>query len=333
MSLTIRKRGSNYKFIYNLTEIRARIIRLTSGSMVKEMRKYIGEIGLTITAIIWGSGFVMSALALDYYTPYQILAVRFTIGALLLALVFHKRLRQLNKSILWQGTVLGILLYAAFALQTVGLQFTTPSKNAFLTGVNVVIVPFIAFILYKRKLDKFELGGAVLALIGVAVLSLQWSSSINIGDLLTLGCAVMFAFHIFYTGRFVSSVDPILLTLLQMTVAAVISCITVIVIGETSFSMDSAALSSVLYLAVFSTTLAFLMQTVAQKHLSETKAAIILSTESVWGMVFSVALAYELLTFRMFLGALIIFIAILLSEVRPQLLRKRIPPQIKERKI
>ncbi|ARF14130.1 DMT family transporter [Sporosarcina ureae] len=297
------------------------------------MRKYIGEIGLTITAIIWGSGFVMSALALEYYTPYQILVVRFTIGALLLSVVFHKRLLQVDKSVLWKGALLGVLLYAAFALQTVGLQFTTPSKNAFLTGVNVVMVPFIAFILYKRKLDTFELFGAVLALIGVAVLSLQWSTTINIGDMLTLGCAVMFAFHIFYTARFVRTEDAILLTLLQMAIAAVISCVTVIGMGETSFSMEPKGISSVLYLAVFSTTLAFLMQTVGQKHLSETKAAIILSTESVWGMIFAVAFAYELLTFRMFLGALIIFIAILLSEVRPQLLKKRIPSQVKEHEI
>ncbi|ARF17696.1 DMT family transporter [Sporosarcina ureae] len=297
------------------------------------MRKYIGEIGLTITAIIWGSGFVMSALALEYYTPYQILAVRFTIGALLLSVVFHKRLLRVDKSVLWKGALLGVLLYAAFALQTVGLQFTTPSKNAFLTGVNVVMVPFIALILYKRKLDTFELFGAVLALIGVAVLSLQWSTSINIGDMLTLGCAVMFAFHIFYTARFVRTEDAILLTLLQMVAAAAISWVTVIGMGEMSFSMEPKGLSSVLYLAVFSTTLAFLMQTVGQKHLSETKAAIILSTESVWGMIFSVALAYELLTFRMFLGALIIFIAILLSEVRPQLLKKRILPQVRKREI
>ncbi|WP_153732863.1 DMT family transporter [Sporosarcina obsidiansis] len=296
------------------------------------MKRYIGEIGLTITAIIWGSGFVMSALALGFYTPYQILAVRFTIGAILLVLVFHKRLRQLDKSVLWKGALLGFLLYSAFALQTVGLQFTTPSKNAFLTGVNVVIVPFIAFILYKRKLDTFELFGAVLALIGVAVLSLQWSSSVNFGDVLTLGCAVMFAFHIFYTAKFVRTEDAVLLTLLQMGVAAVISCLTVIALGETSFSTNPTGLSAVLYLAVFSTTVAFLMQTVGQKHLSETKAAIILSTESVWGMAFSVALAYEVLTFRMFLGALLIFIAILLSETKPQLFKKRSSQQIKERK-
>ncbi|PIC88379.1 EamA family transporter [Sporosarcina sp. P21c] len=297
------------------------------------MRKYIGEIGLTFTAIIWGSGFVMSALALEYYTPYQILAVRFIIGALLLSIVFHKRLLRVDKSVLWKGALLGVFLYGAFALQTVGLQFTTPSKNAFLTGVNVVMVPLIAFILYKRKLDTFEWFGAVLALIGVAVLSLQWSTTINIGDVLTLGCAVMFAFHILYTARFVRTEDAILLTLLQMVVAAGISSVTVIGMGETSFSMEPKGVSSVLYLAVFSTTLAFLMQTVGQKHLSETKAAIILSTESVWGMIFSVALAYELLTFRMFLGALIIFIAILLSEVRPLLLKKRIPRQVKEHEI
>lgn len=265
----------------------------------------------------------MSALSLDYYTPYQVLAVRFAVGAALLGLVFYKKLRQIDQRVLWKGALLGVLLYSAFALQTVGLQYTTPSKNAFLTGVNVVMVPFIAFILYKRKLDTFELFGAILALLGVAVLSLQWSAGVNLGDVLTLGCAVLFAFHIFYTARFVRTEDAILLTLLQMGTAAVIGCVTVGALGQTSFSMEPSGLTAVLYLAVFSTTLAFLLQTVGQKHLSETKAAIILSTESVWGMAFSVALAYEVLTFRMFLGALLIFLAILLSETKPQLFRKR----------
>ncbi|MER2088150.1 MAG: EamA family transporter, partial [Sporosarcina sp.] len=99
------------------------------------MRKYIGEIGLIITAIIWGSGFVASAIALEYYTPYQILAGRFIIGVLILGIVFHKRLKTIKKSTLIKGSLLGIFLYIAFALQTVGLQYTTPSKNAFLTAV------------------------------------------------------------------------------------------------------------------------------------------------------------------------------------------------------
>src|SRR5699024_6415009 len=181
------------------------------------MKKYIGEIGLTITAIIWGSGFVASAVSLEYYTPYQILAGRFLIGALLLGLIFHKKLPKVNKRVLIRGTILGFILYIAFALQTVGLQFTTPSKNAFLTAINVVIVPFIGWVFYKKKIDRFEFLGALMAISGVAFLSLKLSFEINIGDFLTLCCAVAFAFHIFYTMLFVKSEDAALLTLIQMT--------------------------------------------------------------------------------------------------------------------
>ena len=260
------------------------------------MRKYIGEIGLIITAIIWGSGFVGSAVALEYYTPYQILAGRFLIGVLILGIVFNKRLKTIKKSTLIKGSILGIFLYIAFVLQTVGLQYTTPSKNAFLTAINVVIVPFIGFIIYKKKIDIFELGGAFMAIIGVAVLSLKFSSEINIGDLLTLCCAVGFAFHIFYTSKFVKDEDPIQLTIIQMMAAAVIGCVVVVFKGETTFSTQTEGLIPLLYLAVFSTTIAFLLQTVAQKYITETKAAIILSTESFWGMAFSVAILSEVMT-------------------------------------
>ena len=203
------------------------------------MRKYIGEIGLIITAIIWGSGFVASAVSLEYYTPYQILAGRFLVGILILSIVFYKKLKQVNKNTIIKGAVLGTILYLAFVLQTVGLQYTTPSKNAFLTAVNVVIVPFIGFFIYKKKLDVFELIGAVMAVIGVAVLSLKFSSEINIGDLLTLCCAFGFAFHIFYTAKFVKDEDPVLITIIQIMTAAVIGILVVFFRGETSFSNGS----------------------------------------------------------------------------------------------
>lgn len=280
------------------------------------MRKYIGEIGLIITAIIWGSGFVGSAVALDSYTPYQILAGRFLIGAVLLCAVFYKKLKFISKSALIKGAVLGIFLYIAFALQTVGLQYTTPSKNAFLTAVNVVIVPFIGLVLYRRKLDMFEVMGAFLAMIGVAILSLQWSTDINMGDFLSLCCAIGFAFHIFYTSQFVKQEDPIILTIVQMATAAVIGFIVVLAKGEIAFSMQPEGITSLLYLGIFSTTIAFLLQTVSQKFISETKAAIILSTESLWGMVFSVIILSEVLTLKMGIGAVLILAAIILSETK-----------------
>ncbi|MFJ5770411.1 DMT family transporter [Psychrobacillus sp. NPDC093180] len=286
------------------------------------MQRYIGEILLVATAVIWGSGFVASAVSLEYYSPYQILAGRFLIGAIILSIVFYKKLAKMKKSTLISGTILGIFLYLAFALQTVGLQYTTPSKNAFLTAVNVVIVPFIGFFLYKRKMDMYELGGAVIAVIGVAVLSLKLSSEINVGDLLTLGCAVGFAFHIFYTAKFVKKEDPVVITIIQMVVAAAIGWIVVAFRGESTFSMETEGLLNLLYLGVFSTTIAYLMQTVAQKYITETKAAIILSTESFWGMAFSVIILSEVMTFKMIVGAILILFAIILSETKFGFLKK-----------
>lgn len=288
------------------------------------MQRYLGEILLVITAIIWGSGFVASAVSLEYYTPYQILAGRFMIGAILLTILFHKKLKKLNKSSLIKGAILGVFLYLAFALQTVGLQYTTPSKNAFLTAVNVVFVPFIGFLFYKRKIDMFEMIGAVMAVIGVAVLSLKISTEINIGDLLTLCCAVGFAFHIFYTARFVKTEDPVVITIVQMMVAAIIGWIVVIFRGEISFSLETEGVMNLLYLGVFSTTIAYLMQTVAQKYISETKAAIILSTESFWGMVFSVIILSEVMTLKMIIGAILILLAIIISETKFSFLKKKV---------
>ena len=287
------------------------------------MRKYFGELGLAVVAIIWGSGFVASAVSLEHFTPYQILAIRFLIGIILLSLVFFKKLKNIEKSTIIKGSIIGIFLYLAFALQTVGLVYTTPSKNAFLTAVNVVIVPFIAFFIFKRKMDKFELFGALLAIIGIGVLSLKLSSGINFGDLLTLLCAVAFAFHIFYTAQFVKNEDPVLLTVVQMAAATVLGLIVVLFKGETNFSANIEGVSAVLYLGVFSTTIAFLLQTVAQKFTSETKAAIILSTEAFWGMVFSVIILSEVLTAKMAIGAILILVAIIISETKLKFLKKK----------
>lgn len=286
------------------------------------MKKYIGEIMLCITAIIWGSGFVVSAVSLEHYTPYQILAGRFSVGFIILSIIFYKKLKGLNRSIIIKGFVLGALLYVAFALQTVGLQYTTPSKNAFLTAVNVVIVPFIAFLAYKRKIDKFELTGAILAIVGIGFLSLQFTTDVNLGDLLTLGCAIGFAYQIFYTAKYVKDEDPITLTILQMFFAAILAWIVILFKGEVNFSMELEAVSAIFYLGVFSTTIAYLFQTIAQKFTNETKTAIILSTESFWGMVFSILLLGEVLTPRMIIGAILILCAIIISETKLSFLKK-----------
>lgn len=287
--------------------------------MRETLKTHLGEAALLLTALIWGSGFVASAVSLRHFTPYEILFGRFLIGTVLLSLVFHRKIRGIRKSTLKKGAVLGFFLYGAFLLQTVGLQYTTPSKNAFLTAVNVIIVPFISFVLFKRKFDKYEVWGAVLAVLGVAVISLEMTFGIQLGDALTLLCAVFFAFQIFYTSLYVAKEDPVVLTLVQMAVAALLAVVPLLFQKEVHLPQNGEAVFSLFYLGIFSTTVAYLLQTTAQKFTTETKTAIILSTEAFFGMALSVLILSEPLTLRMILGGVLIFAAILTSETKGSL--------------
>lgn len=278
---------------------------------------------LLITAIVWGSGFVVTDIALQYLTPYQVMAGRFVLATLLLTLTFGYKFKTFTKSVWWKGTILGTFLFLAFVLQTVGLQHTTPSKNAFLTAVNVVIVPIIAYLLYKRKIDRFEMVGSVIAIVGIGLLSLQSSMTLNFGDVLSLACAVAFAFDIFYTNLFIKEEDPISVTIVQFITASLLSVVVVLIKGDIPTSLESEGIYSILYLAVFSTTIAYLFQNKAHKYTTASKAAIILSTESFFGMLFSVLFLHEVLTARMVTGAVLIMVAILIAELKPSFLKKQ----------
>ncbi|MFJ7982135.1 DMT family transporter [Lysinibacillus xylanilyticus] len=287
------------------------------------MKKYIAEGMLLVTAIVWGSGFVITAIALEYLTAYQVMAGRFLLASIILTVLFGYKLKKASKSVIWKGILLGSILYIAFALQTVGLQYTTPSKNAFLTAVNVIIVPLIAFAVYKRRIDGYEIIGSIIAIVGIGFLSLQGSLTMNIGDALSLACAVAFAFDIFCTNLFVQKEDAIALTIIQFITASFIGVLVVVGQGDIPTTIEKEAIYSIIYLAIFSTTLAYLFQNIANQYTSATKAAIILSTESFFGMVLSVIFLHEVLTSRMVVGAILILLAILIAEVKPAHPKKR----------
>ncbi|GEK32799.1 DMT family transporter [Kurthia sibirica] len=287
------------------------------------MKERTAVMMLMLTAIVWGSGFVMTDIGLVYLSPYQLMAGRFILAAIILISIFSYKLKNINKKVLIKGAILGTILYTGFVLQTVGLQYTTPSKNAFLTAVNVLIVPLIAFVIYKRKFDRFEMIGAFAALIGIGLLSLESSFTMNIGDVLTLLCAVAFAFDIFYTNKFVQKEDAILLTVVQFIVAAILSVIFMLLFDHIPTSIEAGGIYSIVYLAIFSTIIAYLLQNIAFQYTTATKAAIILSMEALFGMIFSVLFLSELLTFRMVIGAFLILLAIIIAEVKPTFRKKQ----------
>jgi drug/metabolite transporter (DMT)-like permease len=286
------------------------------------MKHYIGDGMLLITAIVWGSGFVVTAIALEYLTAYQVMAGRFILASIILALLFGKKFKAFTRSVIWKGAVLGTILYIGFALQTVGLEFTTPSKNAFLTAVNVVIVPIIAYMAYKRRVDRYEIFGSIMAILGIGFLSLQGSLTINIGDALSLACAIAFAFDIFYTNLFVKKEDALALTIMQFFTASFISLVVLFIQGDFPTTIEKGAAYSIIYLAVFSTTIAYVCQNIAFRFTTATKGAIILSLESFFGMVLSVIFLHEILTSRMIVGAILIMLAIFITEIKPTIFKK-----------
>lgn len=289
------------------------------------MKKYSGEIGLFTIAIIWGSGFIGTKLALDGgLSTVQTLTLRFFIASIILGIIFYKKIKEnISKESLIAGALLGLFSFVGFSTQTLGLVYTTVSKNAFITAVNVVIVPFIGFILYRRKLDKIGVMCSFMALVGIAVLSLEADLSINFGDFLTFICAIGFAFHIFFTGEFSKKYNSYVLTVTQFVVAFLLSLIMQIVTGETNLNATPVGFMGALYLGIFSTAIGFLLQTICQSKVDQTRAAIILSTEAVFGTIMSVIIFHEVLTIRMVVGCIIIFTSIIVAETKLSFLKKK----------
>ncbi len=279
------------------------------------MKKYLAITGLVTVTIIWGGGFVASDMALESLRPFQIMAIRFLMASVLMGAASIRELKGINFKELQAGILMGTALFVGFAFQIVGLQYTTPSKNAFLTALNVVMVPFISFILLRKKISRKSIAGAAMAIVGVGLLSLEKNMSLSMGDALTLVCAVGFAFQIFFTSEFVKKYRAVVLNFIQMLTAVLLSAACLFLFGETNFHVTPQGWLSVLYLGVVSTALCYLLQTASQKYVDETKAAIILSMESVFGTLFSILILHEQVTLRMVCGCVIILAAVIVSNL------------------
>lgn len=284
------------------------------------MKKWLAIGGLILVTVIWGGGFVASDMALESMKPFQIMMVRFLVASVLMGILGlgnRKKAEQATKrtGAIKAGVLMGIALFMGFSLQTIGLQYTTPSKNAFLTALNVVIVPFIAFLILKKKIGIKGIVGAILSVVGVALLSLNGNLTLSLGDGLTLLCAVGFAFQIFFTSEFVKKYPASVLNMVQMITAFVLSAASLVIFGEMEFQVTTKGWLSVLYLGIISTTVCYLLQTACQKYVDETKAAIVLSMESVFGTIFSIIILHEVITLRMVIGCIIILIAVIISNL------------------
>lgn len=300
-----------------------RYMYFIKGEIYLKKKSLYADIALLMVAIVWGAGFVASKEALEVAKPLYILAIRFSLSFILMSIVLFKHLRKVTKEDLKVGLIIGTILFLAFATQTIGLQYTQASTQAFLTGTNVVMVPFLYWALTKKKPDIYAVSSAFLSLIGIALLTLQGGFNLNIGDILTLACAFFFACHIVVVGYFAQKKDPIILTILQFGVASVFSIVLAVFNEPFPTSITFRGGFSLIYLGLFSTLIAFLLQTMAQKHTSSSHTAIILCTESVFGSLLSVLILKETFTLAMIIGSVLVFTGIIISETKLSFLKKR----------
>ena len=253
---------------------------------------------LFAVAIIWGTGFIATEYAIQSgMSPMLILAFRFTVAALSLLIFTVKEIRQITNKEWVRGSIAGVVLFSAFYFQTLGQSLTTISNSAFITATNVIIVPFIVWVIAKKKPKLKTLILALMTFVGVAVLTVapEGGFSVNIGDVYILVCAILFAFHIAYLEIAVSGSHAKRIAFIQISVAAVLSLLGLAVLDRGSINGVNYAvgLPAVLYLGLFSTSLCFFLQTSAQKYTSASKAGIIMSMESFFGSFFSILLGIE----------------------------------------
>lgn len=276
---------------------------------------------IVAATVIWGLSFVVMKDAVDVVPPAYLIGMRFLACGIILAIVFVGRVRRhLDRSHILNGCVLGLLIFLAFWVQTIGLTDTTPGKNAFLTATYCVLVPFIWWFTARKRPTVYNIAAAVLCVAGVGLVSVQGSLTMRFGDYMTLLCAVLFAVHIVYVAKVSNGRDILALTVWQFLFGGV--CGFAVggafeVLPPVEALIDPAFLFNMAYLVIFASCVALVFQNVALAHVPPAQGSLLLSLESVFGVLFSVLLYGEELTLKLVAGFVLIFAGIVVSEALP----------------
>lgn len=271
---------------------------------------------LVFVAMVWGGGFIATSAALESFSPFYTIMIRFIIAGLILGVMCFDEIYTLNKKEMVFSIFTGIILFGAFAFQTVGLQYTTASKNAFLTATNVVFVPYLIWLIYKNKPKNKTIFASLLCFLGVGALTLNNNGfNFGLGELYSVVCALFFAIHIISLekGKHIR-LKPF--TSIQMLTAGIIASIFALSFESTPSDVNMSGWVSMMFLTLISTLLAYLLQTYAQKHTSANEVSMILSCEAIFASIFSFIFLKEILTFKMIIGICMIFTAILIQNWR-----------------
>lgn len=285
------------------------------------MKKNIAELGLMISVILWGSSFALTKPLLDFMNIFTFMAIRFVIGGIVLV-IFLVALKQfqLSKREIKGGIITGTLLFSAFIFHTFGLKYTSVAKNAFIVGSNVIFVPIILSVLYRKKQPLNVWISTFLAILGLALVTLDGAQGgINRGDIITVIGTLFVSFYILKVEKFVKDAHSLTLATVQVLTVGILSLILSLISDDTQvivsqLNHNPQLLINILILSVGCTSIAYLIANYSQSILSSSRIALLYVFEPIFAAVFGWIILGEGIGFQGILGALIITLATILPS-------------------
>jgi len=271
---------------------------------------------LLCIVIVWGSTYALTKNILNLILPYTFLTYRFLLATLVLMIIFWKRIRGINKTILRKGSLIGIFLFLVFTLQTVGIKYTTATKAGFITGLSVVLVPIISHFFIKEKINRNSIIGVVLAFAGLWFLNYTNSFSFNFGDFLILLSTFFLAMYIIMVDLYSKKLDSALLTIVQLFTVFALSLLMAMIFERPALNLSYSfnVWWGIIYMGVFATAFAFYMQNRFQRYSTATKTAIIFSGEPIFAAMFAYLLLGEKVGLIAWAGGLLIIFGMIVSQ-------------------
>lgn len=279
-------------------------------------KKGYGKLALFLTAMLWGTTFAIGKIATEVFSASFVIALRFTVASIALMIVAAPLYKLLNKKYWVDGIWMGITLFISYILQVEGLAGdTSPGKSAFLCTTYCVMVPFIHWFATKKRPRILHVLCVFICLFGIGILSLQGGFEMSSGDILTVLSGVPCAVNIVISSIVCQNKNPLLLTTIELGVVAVLAWMFVIFTDTFPSRFPVNAVGGIVYLGLVATALCLFLQSYGLKYAEASIGGMILSLESVFGVLFSIVIYHETITLRMLIGFAVIFIAILLSQL------------------
>lgn len=304
------------------------------------MKKWQANLGLLFVAFFWGGSFIAAELLLDYFTPINMQTYRNLFASLILIIIFFKKFINVSFRTVLIGSLLGGLFLLGNTIQTIGLQYTTVSKNAFLTANYVIIVPILSIFILKVLPSKYLIIGVLLMLVGYFLIlfninvldissyqNVQNQILLNKGDIYTLIAAFAFALQIVAVSYFIKDEDPIQVLIFQSLFATIIGIIFTLATKQSFQTEQLANINKVFlplfYLIVFSSILCFGGQLIFQKYTDSSSAGILMSLESAFAATFAVLLGLDNFYSGLLVGGILVIIGIITAETNLNFIRKK----------